>query len=110
MARACCVASAFRRKFNRSCPREPPDQAGETAALIDVLRAIGPPAIPSLVAATEMSTGWTTFSALDAIVRMEPRSVVYGQVLNSWVFWRPLDDRVVRLERAVVPLCRASKA
>src|SRR5262249_23593565 len=38
------------------------------------------------------------------VVRMEPRSSFYGQVVSPWLLWRPAADDSARIERAIVPL------
>jgi hypothetical protein len=74
--------------------------------LLEVLGLIGPAAVPVLVETVELSEvadyiGWYS---LGYIVAMEPRSRHYGQLLSPWQYWRAADDRLARLERAVVPL------
>ncbi len=79
-------------------------EASETYGLIKVLGAIGPPAIPALVQLTESTPG-LMFHSLGVVQNMEPRPTThYGQILDPWIFWRPADDRLAQLERAVVPL------
>jgi hypothetical protein len=72
----------------------------ETLPLIKVLGLIGPSAVPALVQFSEIDDDWTGLHALTAIV---------GQVVSPWLFWRPADDRLVRLEKAIVPLLPASR-
>jgi len=73
--------------------------------LIEVLGSIGPRAVPVLVQVAEAShTPAIASDALDEIVRLEPRTSVYGQNLSPWVFWRPADDRLAELEHQLVPL------
>jgi hypothetical protein len=75
------------------------------APLINVLGAMGPAAIPALVDIADVSvTPPVTMSALEEIVRLEPRREVFGQQLSPWVLWRPADDRSIELERTIVPL------
>jgi hypothetical protein len=83
------------------------DSGGIHAAdpLIEVLGSMGPSAIPSLVQIAEASkTSSVALSALDEIVRLEPRSNVFGQDLSGWLFWRPADDRLTQMARELVPL------
>jgi hypothetical protein len=75
-----------------------------TLPLIQVLGLIGPSAVPALVQFSDVDHDWTGLHALTAIVGMEPHSRIYGQVVSPWLFWRPADDRLVRLEKAIVPL------
>ena len=73
--------------------------------LIKVLGSIGPHAIPALVqVAEESGTPSITSDALDEIVRLEPRTSVYGQYPSPWIFWRVADDRANELARQLVPL------
>src|SRR5262245_16367479 len=71
--------------------------------LIDALGAIGPPAVPALVELSGIGD-YRIGLALMAIVQMEPRSSVYGQVVSPWIFWRPAGDDTARIEQAIVPL------
>lgn len=73
--------------------------------LIKVLGSMGPAAVPALLQIAETSTiPYVTFDALDEIVRLEPRTGVFGQVLSPWLFWRPADARLDDLRRELVPL------
>jgi hypothetical protein len=66
--------------------------------LIKVLGSMGPHAVPALVQVAEASQApFITSDALDEIVRLEPRTTVYGQDLSPWAFWRPADDRLTEL-------------
>ena len=72
--------------------------------LIKVLGSMGPAAVPALLQIAETSTiPYVTFDALDEIVRFEPRTSVFGQVLSPWLFWRPADARLDELRRELVP-------
>jgi hypothetical protein len=84
-----------------------PDAQTYAAAhpLITVLGSLGPHAIPALVQVAEASqASFITSDALDEIVRLEPRTSVYGQDLSPWNSWRAADDPVNELERQLVPL------
>jgi hypothetical protein len=75
-------------------------RAGEEIhALIKVLGAIGPAAIPVL---GNLSS--SRVEALEQIVEMEPRTEIFGQDLGDWYGWRPEDDRVARIRRSIAPL------
>ena len=75
--------------------------------LIKVLGSLGPHAIPALVQVAEASQApFMTSDALDEIVRLEPRTSVYGQDLSPWIFWHVADDPVNELERQLVRCCR----
>jgi hypothetical protein len=77
---------------------------GAAHPLIKVLGSMGPAAIPALLQIAETSTiPYVTFDALDEIVRFEPRTSVFGQVLSPWLFWRPADARLDELRRELVP-------
>ena len=81
------------------------DERVDASALIAVLTALGAPAVPALVAAAEHSRDAAVrATALDAIVRLEPGTKVFGQMLSAWHTWHPADDRLRRLERAITPL------
>ncbi len=72
--------------------------------LIKVLGSMGPAAVPALLQIAETSTiPYVTFDALDEIVRLEPRTSVFGQSVAPWLFWRPTDARVDELRRELVP-------
>jgi hypothetical protein len=72
--------------------------------LIKVLGSMGPAAVPALLQIAEASTiPDVTFDALDEIVRLEPRTRVFGQSLSPWLFWRPADARLDELRRELVP-------
>jgi HEAT repeat protein len=88
---------AIRRKDSRYA-----SQAAEP--LIHVLGLIGPAAVPSLIEIVELRDDRVSMYSLGYIVEMEQRSRHYGQVLSPWSYWRAADDRLARLERAVVPL------
>lgn len=78
---------------------------GAAHPLITVLGSMGPAAVEPLLQVAETSTiPYVTFDALDEIVRLEPRTSVFGQVLSPWLFWRPADARLDDLQRALVPL------
>lgn len=82
------------------------DPAAFSAAhpLITVLGALGPAAVPALLQIAETSSvPAATAAALDAIVQLEPRTEVFGQVVSPWVFWRPADATLDDLRRALVP-------
>src|SRR4030095_11218855 len=71
----------------------------EYHALIKVLGAIGPAAIPVLVSAPSSNA-----EGLEQIVAMEPRTEIFGQDLGDWYVWHPEDDRVERIRRSIAPL------
>ena len=76
----------------------------EAHPLIKVLGSMGPAAIPALVQIAGASTvPYVTFDALDEIVRMEPRTTFFGQILSPWLFWRPADGRLEDMRRELVP-------
>ena len=75
------------------------------APLINVLGAMGPAAVPALVDIADVSvTPSVTMSALEEIVRLEPRREVFGQQISPWALWRPADDWPIELERTILPL------
>jgi hypothetical protein len=75
--------------------------------LIRVLGSMGPAAVPALLQIAETSTiPYVTFDALDEIVRLEPRTSVFGQSVSPWLFWRPADARVDELRRELVQTWR----
>ena len=77
---------------------------GAAHPLIKALGSMGPAALPALLQIAETSTiPYVTFDALDEIVRLEPRTSTFGQVLSPWLFWSPADDRVNELRRQLVP-------
>lgn len=72
--------------------------------LIKVLGSMGPTAVPALLYIAESSKiPSVTFDALDEMVRLEPRTTVFGQLLSPWLFWRPADARLDELRRELVP-------
>ena len=77
--------------------------AADAAGLIDVLRAIGPSAVPTLVATAESGSRWAP-SALDAIVRIEGRTWMGRSEPGPWSSWKLPDASDAALERAMVPL------
>ena len=73
--------------------------AQEYHALIKVLGAIGPAAIPALV-----NVPSSRAEALEQIMAMEPRTEIFGQDLGDWYVWHPEDDRVAHIRRSITPL------
>jgi hypothetical protein len=72
--------------------------------LMKVLGSMGPAAVPALLQIAETSTiPYVTFDALDEIVRLEPRTSVFGQSLSPWLFWSPADARLDELRQELVP-------
>jgi HEAT repeat protein len=77
---------------------------GAAHPLIKVLGSMGPAAVPALLQIAEASTTpYVTLDALDELVRLEPRTSVFGQLVSPWAFWRPSDARVDELRRELVP-------
>jgi HEAT repeat protein len=70
----------------------------EMHALIKVLGAIGPAAIPTLIDLAGKD------ETLEQIVAMEPRTEIFGQDMGDWHVWRPEDDRVARIGQSIGPL------
>jgi hypothetical protein len=97
-------AVADRVRAIRSKDGRYPNQGAEP--LLEVLGLIGPAAVPTLVESVEISDAddYIGMYSLGNIVAMEPPSTHYGQILSPWQYWRQADDRLARLERAVVPL------
>jgi HEAT repeat protein len=76
----------------------------EAFALIRVLGSIGPPAIVALVDIAASSVDTTrSDAALQQLVAFEPQEMVFGQAMPPWTFWRPDDNRVAEITRAIVP-------
>lgn len=86
--------------------RKPDSQMTSAAEpLVTVLASLGPRAIPALVQVAEADEStWISTDALDAIVRIAPRTSAYGQEPSPWIFWQAADDRPGELERQLVPL------
>jgi len=77
----------------------------EAQALVRALGAIGPEAIPALVeAASRTNFSPTRLSALERIVELEPRHVVFGQLFGPWSVWRAAEDRTPEIQRTLAPL------
>jgi hypothetical protein len=74
---------------------------GEIGPLIEVLGAIGPRAIPALVEIAESES--VARSALDEIVRLDPRTRRLFWGSTPWRLWRPADDRPGEIERELTP-------
>jgi hypothetical protein len=83
-----------------------PSQAAsiEAYALVDVIAAIGPAAVATLVDVVDGSVNVVIrWRALDRIASLEPSQPVVGQYLDTWARWRPNDDRLDTLRRAIAP-------
>ena len=77
----------------------------DALALIKVLGSMGPVAAPALLQIAEASrVPFVTVTALDEIVRLEPRTRWLDQLPSSWLFWRPADARLDDLQRELTPL------
>jgi hypothetical protein len=85
--------------------RGPNSEIAGALPLIEVLGSMGPATIPVLLQIAESGESPViTFYALNESVRMEPTSIHFGNDLSPWYFWRPADDRLVKIGEQLTPL------